>query len=297
MARKTLMRALAPVMLAVLACCGSASFASSNEPLEGERLSDWMLRQAPSDQSFSLGLSWQVPSERVAQLKLQSDVLMQLVNAQQSANSLSNLIRALPITGRVRTPVPDARWLQAHPKYDPVLIADQQLTLPQRPTTVAVLTSEGVHCVLPHQAGAHARDYLNACTASATGLMSAYARAWVIQPDGLVMNYGIASWNEEAQAEVAPGGIAWADAAEVNRPSKLSQTITAFLATQTYDTVLSVAEPLRAKSVATVARTSQAKNLSLTANDWGMVGLMQTPSARMSPEGEARFNMSRVYPY
>ena len=297
MARKTLMRTLAPVMLAVLACCGSTSFATSVAPIEGERLSDWILRQTPSDQSFSLGLSWQVPSERAAQSKLQSEVLMQLANAPQSDISLSNLIRALPITGRVRIPVPDARWLQAHPKFDPVLSADQQVTLPQRPTTVAVLTSEGVHCVLPHQAGAHARDYLNACTASASSLMGVYARAWLIQPDGLVMNYGIASWNEEAQAEVAPGGIVWADASEVNRPSKLSQTITAFLAMQTYDTLLSVAEPLRVKSVAKIALASQAKNLSLTANDWGMVGLLQTPTARMSLEGEARFNMSRVYPY
>jgi Exopolysaccharide biosynthesis protein YbjH/Capsule biosynthesis GfcC len=297
MARKTLMRTIAPVMLAVLACCSSASFASGVAPLEGERLSDWMLRQATSDQSFSLGLSWQVPSERAEQLKLQNEVLMQLANAPQSVSSFSNLVRALPITGRVRIPVPDARWIQAHPKYDPILSAEQQLTLPQRPNTVAVLTSDGVHCVLPHQAGAQARDYLNACMASATGLMSAYARAWVIQPDGLVMNYGIASWNEEAQAEVAPGGIVWADASEVNRPSKLSQTITAFLATQTYDTMLSVAEPLRVKSVAKVARISQARNLSLTANDWGMVGLLQTPTARMSPEGESRFNMSRVYPY
>jgi hypothetical protein len=96
---------------------------------------------------------------------------------------------------------------------------------------------------------------------------------------------------------VAPGGIVWADASEVNRLSKLSQTITAFLATQTYENVLSAAEPLRVKSAAKVARSSQAKNLSLTANDWGMVGLLQTPTARTSPEGEARFNMSRVYPY
>ena len=128
MARKTLMRAFAPVMLAVLACRGSSSFASSAAPLAGERLSDWMLRQASSDQSFSLGLSWQVPSERAPQSKLQSDVLTQLANAPQSASSLSNLIRALPISGRVRIPVPDARWLQGHPKYDPVLSADQQLT-------------------------------------------------------------------------------------------------------------------------------------------------------------------------
>jgi len=181
----------------------------------------------------------------------------------------------------------DARWLQAHPKFDPVLQANQVLALPQRPSTVSVLTSEGEHCVLPHKAGAQARDYLNACVASGSSFagVAAFSRAWVVQPDGLVLNHGIATWNEEAQGEVAPGAIVWAHAKEGNSSSKLSQLLTAFLATQAYDTVVAAAEPMRIQSVAKVVPGPKAKSLALTANDWGVVGLLQTPTARMLPAG------------
>ena len=44
--------------------------ASTLTPIEGERLSDWMLRQPSSNLSYSTGLQWQVPTEREAQAKL-----------------------------------------------------------------------------------------------------------------------------------------------------------------------------------------------------------------------------------
>ena len=34
-----------------------------------------------------------------------------------------------------------------------------------------------------------------------------------------------------------------------------------------------------------------------TSNNLGMIGLMQTPSARFAKAGEVRFNLSRIYPY
>ena len=295
---------LIKVMLALLACFACASHAATAVPIEGERLSDWMLRQAPSALAYPTGLLWQVPAEQSAQTQLQQDVLAVLEDAaalpSHSKNALSKFVRSLPVTGRVRIAMQDARWLQAHPKFDPVLQANQVLMLPQRPTTVSVLTSEGEHCVLAHLSGAQARDYLNTCLlakGSNTGSASGFNRAWVVQPDGHILNHGIATWNEEAQGEVAPGAIVWAHAQESSSPSKLSQLLTAFLATQAYDVVVAAAEPMSLQSVAKVIPAAQAKSLALTANDWGVVGLLQTPTARMLPAGEARFNMSRVYPY
>ena len=297
-------------MLGLLACCGSVSFAATTAPIEGERLSDWMLRQAPNALAYPTGLLWQVPAERAAQTQLQQDVLAALAVLAVSEtaaglpslpkNALSKFVSALPVTGRVRIAMADARWLQAQPKFDPVLQANHVLELPQRPSTVSVITSEGHHCVLAHWPGAQARDYLNACLlakGSNTGRVSSFNRAWVVQPDGHILNHGIAAWNEEAQGEVAPGAIVWAHAQEGNSPSKLSQLLTAFLATQAYETVVAAAEPMRLQSVAKVMPGAQAKSLALSANDWGVVGLLQTPTARMLPAGEARFNMSRVYPY
>ena len=299
----TLSLLLMNAMLGLLACCGSVSFAATAAPIEGERLSDWMLRQAPNELAYPTGLVWQVPVERAAQTRLKQDVLAVSEAAALpsfSKNALSKFVSALPVTGRVRIAMPDARWLQAQAKFDPVLQANHLLVLPQRPSTVSVFTSEGHHCVLAHGPGAQARDYLNACLlakGSNTGSAISFNRAWVVQPDGHILNHGIAAWNEEAQGEVAPGAIVWAHAQEGNSPSKLSQLLTSFLATQPYETVVAAAEPMRLQSVAKVMPAAQAKSLALTANDWGVVGLLQTPTARMLPAGEARFNMSRVYPY
>jgi hypothetical protein len=47
----------------------------------------------------------------------------------------------------------------------------------------------------------------------------------------------------------------------------------------------------------TVPPGPAARSPLLSANDWGTIGLLQTPTARMGAQGEARFHFSRVYPY
>jgi len=42
---------------------------------------------------------------------------------------------------------------------------------------------------------------------------------------------------------------------------------------------------------------SRSRNLPVTASDWGEIGLLQTPSARMADEGDFRIHVSRTTPY
>ena len=67
-----------------LACFSFAAQATTSSPVDGERLSDWLLRQPASASSYSTALQWQVPSERDAQSKLKRSVLAEL-------NALSNV--------------------------------------------------------------------------------------------------------------------------------------------------------------------------------------------------------------
>jgi hypothetical protein len=71
--------ALSAVFLALYLLCRQIELT----PIEGERLSDWMLRQPSSSLSYSTGLQWQVPSQRDAQAKLKRNVLDEL-NASQN---------------------------------------------------------------------------------------------------------------------------------------------------------------------------------------------------------------------
>jgi hypothetical protein len=72
-------------------------------------------------------------------------------------------IKSLPVTGRVPVPSADPRWLQAHPKDDPVLQREHQVIIPSRPRSVIVFMNDGKKCVLAHQAGLEARYYAKAC--------------------------------------------------------------------------------------------------------------------------------------
>lgn len=288
------------ILCAVLFSAVFAAQASQPTTVEGERLSDWMLRQPSSTLSYSTGLQWQVPSQRDAQAKLKLNVLDEL-NGSQNVSlvvkaNISKLIAALPVTGPVSLTMPDARWLQAHPKEDPVLKADHTVVLPNRPTTITVLMQSGVLCTVTHMPGAQVKNYLQACV---PGQFENIDRAYIVQPDGLVLNYGIALWNQEAQTELAPGALVWAPTRSSGFSEKFTLNLAQFLATQNYETVLTadVSRPVYLGASAVTAQAASARSLPITASDWGFVGLLQTPSARMAPAGDARFNTSRVYPY
>lgn len=266
-------------------------------PRAGERLSDWLLRQPADPRAYPTGLQWQVPGEHYTQgwVKRELPVLLldEAATAAARAN-LARLIEALPVTGRVPVPLAEARWLQAHQKEDPVLERNHTVVLPLRSNTVSVITNEGQRCTLPHRPGSEVRDYLKACE---PGRINQIDRAWLIQPDGSVRDLGIASWNAQAQDQVAPGAILWAPARDSGWSPKFSALLVQFLATQGYDTLFSVGEFPRVAPTTAVTPSALARDAVVTANDWGVIGLLQTPTARMAEAGEFRFHVSRVYPY
>lgn len=278
----------------------SGSEISVSPPLANERLSDWLVRHRLHLRPDSMGLIWQVPNERHSQSVLQQDLLAEISRSKALGTAAKTQwiewVRALPVTGRVNLPATDARWMQAHPSQDPVLSTDHRLILPLKETTVVVMSLEGRFCKVTHTAGAQARDYVQAC---AIDKLNEIDHAWLIQPDGFVQKVAINFWNAQDQGELAPGAIIWAPSANEEILGKLSELMTVFLATQSYDSVLKAASSDRLSvalespvAVARVARSSP-----ITSNDWGVVGLLQTPTARMADAGEMRFNLSGTYPY
>ena len=278
----------------------------NSKPVQGERLSDWLLRQPDDVDAFPFGLSWQVPREQTIQDSLHKELLLQM-RLTKAANprdhdALIRLISLLGATGRVPISVADTRWLQANPKADPVLEVDHRVVLPKRPETVSMLRLDATVCTLAHQPGRHPMDYLKICEPT---LWQAIDRAWVIQPNGQVNDYGVASWNTQAQDELAPGALLWAPTRGGGWSEDTSMLLAQFLATQSYSDILSLRTGVRDSPMGvpqfTAAPTSTAgqppRDAIWTSNNWGMIGLMQTPTARFAKAGEVRFNLSRTYPY
>lgn len=258
----------------------------------GERLSDWLLRNVPTG-GDTTSLHWLVPAEVHGQENLRRAVLLHLSDRAVLTQRLSEL----PATGRLNLAESDARWLQGAPAQDPVLQLGQQVRKYDRPKFVAVLTESGAVCTAPHRPGAFARDYLLGCLGVTDASLVDFA--WMAQPDGYTSRVGIAAWNQTTQDQPAPGAWIWAPSRKSGIRITVSDNLIRFLATQP------PAEFLASDFVAGHTPASQAieptlkgfSNAAISASDWGEIGLLQTPSARMAPTGEMRFTWSKVEPY
>ncbi len=263
-----------------------------------KRLSDWLLEQPYSPDAYPLGLSWRVPEERAPQMLLRRDLLASLSGFERevaadpaSVNRLRMWLESLPVTGRVPVPVADARWLQANVARDPTIEPHHAIVLPTRPRTVTVVGENGERCAVTHRYGHEALAYVEKCNPEGAPRVD---WAWIAQPDGRVQRFGIASWNRETQDEPAPGAWIWAPARGTGWPEVFSERLIRFLATQG-----PAEDPVgtSAAEAAVLPPTPRSRDTGVTASDWGNVGLLQMPSARMAKAGTFNFTFSHVQPY
>jgi len=264
-------------------------------PHTNERLSDWLLRRPPGEEELLLGLRWNVPEERDAQGKLKAQLLSELRGrAGFSDNGLIGLLESLPLTGRVLLPATDPRWLQANSAFDPVIAPEQTVDRVGRTAHVALVLADGRVCTMPQRYGAVVQDYITACGDPS---LSSVDEAWVIQADGKTQLQKIATWNAAPLVQLSPGAIIWAPPRDGGFSRVFSARLAQFLATQTVNSLVSASKKnIPPQGVIRPSFTVQ-RDLPLTANDWGIIGVLQTPSARMAPAGEFSFNYSSVGPY
>ncbi|MDP9929193.1 YjbH domain-containing protein [Variovorax paradoxus] len=310
-----------PLHLTLLAAASvlmmSPTHATTSAPADaaqvrpGERLSDWLLRQP--EQAAGPGLAWQVPQEVLPQQFLKDTLMVHVEAAIRSAPSpeerasrerLLAMLNSLPATGRVALGIVDARWLQANPKEDPVLSEGQRLAVPPAPLrSVTVMQPDGSFCQVPHESGRSVLDYLSAC-----GLGGQADWAWIAQPDGRTARAGVAGWNAEPADEPSPGAWIWAPPSRMADLAGLSEGMIKFLAVQGPSPQEIKASPAANASVAAApsatatgtlpdAVASQPRPLDISGNDWGEIGLLQTPSARMGLAGDVRTSFTSIWPY
>jgi len=292
----------------------------------GERFSTWLLRQ-PAEMATS-GLSWRVPEERLAQQFLKNTLLTRLeANTRRAPRSeqverlqLINWLQGLPVTGRVALGIVDPRWLETHPEENPVLSAGQLFVAgPRDLRTVVVLRPNGELCWVRHEAGYRAADYLQACNLSGADW------AWIAQPDGRTARVAIAAWNAQPSEELAPGSWIWAPPRTMPDLVATSEGMIKFLATQgpspqeaseptpanapapsssalgaeTASSSAAMSPPPSSASVRSIAfePRPEPKTFRVSSSDWGEIGLLQTPTARMGEVGDFRLSLSHVAPY
>jgi hypothetical protein len=262
----------------------------------------------PLDDLFTFGLVWQTSTEMPAQVQLKQSLLSQLQSLQEQASTtnpqyldvLTRTIGGMPVTGRVFLPTQDGRLMQVHLQMQPVLQVGDMVSIPKRPRTVSVLLPNGVICSVLHRPDATAAQYIHACSPIATSdgrsADLSFDIAYVVQVDGRIESQGLAAWNATQHNAPSPGAWIWAPSREAGIPIKLSEQMASFLATQgpssPANADVKTLPPLQVDNAAAESRV-----LPLSSSDWGVVGLLQTPTARLRKAGAAGVSVSRTAPY
>jgi len=326
-----------PFVLTVVAALVSMAFmpaiavaASSNiealqaKPQGTERLSALLVRQgwlpglhAAQYRLSSLLVLAPSSADAIEQQMARDRAIQNLRLANRNNTALQQVLQrvgAMPVNGRLKLESTDANYLQARPEFDPVLNNTYTVVLPQATNTVTVLSDLGT-CVVPHQSTASAQAYIEACIGKQSawkswlGVEMPMDWAWVANPNGTVEQLAVNGWNEQAKGGPAPGSWLWAPSRKVEGEQKQHEAIAGFLATQG-EFVQAVQAPQAHGVVAIEQKTllpefdeAEPKPLEtsepwyLSSSDWGVVGLLQTPTARMRPAGSYSATFSRTSPY
>jgi hypothetical protein len=305
-------RRAARLLLALTLAPLHAALAQTALPVERPMpLGDFLAAHlAELDASYTPGLAWYAQSQRQAQEQARQALIDHLADRADldpahasDYAAMQRLIGSMAATGRVPLPQTDPRYLQGHPELAPRLAAGDSVVLPARPDSVTVLLDRGALCPVKFRPGTEALVYLQACAPAARP-----QTIWIVQPDGVVQQVGAASWNAQRQAPPAPGAWIWAPGP--HWPAPLARAIADFLATQPPSQQLALAPPatdyagvptgtpdVPAPLKLDPTLHAPARDLPVSANDWGMPGLLQTPNARMFATGTADAAISHVYPY
>lgn len=299
-------------------------------PQGTERLSALLLRQgwlpgllAPEYREYRLSsLMVLAPksADAIEQQMARDRAIQSLRLANRNNAALQQVLQrvaAMPVNGRLLLESTDANYLQARIEFDPVLNSAYTVVLPQANNTVTVLSDLGT-CVVPHQPVASAKAYVEACIGKQSawkgwvGVEMPMDWAWVANPDGQVEQLAINGWNEQAQGGPAPGSWLWAPSRKVEGEQKQHEAIARFLATQgefvqapqaTVAAALPQQQVPEQKALLPEFELAEPKPLEtsepwyLSSSDWGVVGLLQTPTARMRPAGSYSATFSRTSPY
>lgn len=253
-----------------------------------QRLSRALLALGATQLPFPAGLIWQradlindQSAERQALLAVLRDK-MPAFGALPRRQALIDWLAQQPVTGREFVPEADPRYLEARPDLDPVLAAEDQLSWAGLPGAVAVLGENGAPCGVSYVPGAPVRAYLQACLPGVP-----LASVLLVGPDGRVSDVPVADWNAVDEPGLLPGSWIWVPLPGIRDDDQR------LLARQ----VGTLGPYMESAAIEPDIMAQALQRLPVSSSDWGGVGLLQAPSARMRDVGSAAVTLSNAKPY
>jgi hypothetical protein len=278
-------------------------------PNTGERLSSYLIRHGLDRTTYLEGLCWSTDNSRAAQAKRIQRLQMAFSSvpnelsvwtSEQTSEPLRSnwqkFLNALQPNGCAKLAYRDPQFLALVPSQDPVLHSQDQISIAMRPLTVGVLRTDLRYCMVRHQPGLSAAAYLAACDADQTDA------AYIFQPGATeATEVGLGLWNQTQQPAPAPGALVLPMSVLKNMPRWFEEDLREVLLARATDAQFKhghTATPTQpSKAQRTPALASDSQDLALTASDWGGIGLLQTPTARLPQAGYGAIHLSKTAPY
>lgn len=282
-----------PVPLGSLLCVmAGLPLPGQAQTLQYSSASQFLLEQKPPLARPPVA-HWLVAAQRRPQTALKTGGLTSL--AADYAPDWLHWWQQLPVTGRTYLATSNPLALSIDVRNDPLLEEGQTLQTYADLKKVAVVLPQGGICLVNWQDGWHAGDYVRACAPE-----PAASHVGLVQPDMALHWVGIQPYS--AQQQTQPQAGAWL----LLPPSAPAWGQSDVRAMAEWLTTLPPAEVLLQQYAAPGAiqavtdngmPTAPPQDLAISASDWGEIGLLQTPSARMAAAGSARFTVSHTWPY
>ncbi len=284
-----------------------------------QKLSAWMEAAGVGRDHFLPGLMWMVEGARPAQLQQRAALVRALRSRPEISAKLIRTFETQQVTGRLRVEPNALRNGRFGAQDDPGLLPGDRVVVSVRPETVLVLGGRGQWCVVEHVPETGVRPYAKVCR-EGDDAPGAGDPVWLIQPDGEVQKVRLSRWGQdEPPVLVMPGAWIWAPPQGDVFSEGLNAQIAHWLATQGASGMVpgvdvkrldgrhpaspvdrpgdapapARTEPALAASVPPPRRTAH----TATSSDWGTTGLLQTPTARMRPQGTLVAQVQQVRPY
>lgn len=268
----------------------------------GQRLGAWLPQQLTQDANtyYESALVWQSNVEQIAQQAQKQQLISTIkqlasVTSHRQLTPLYQWLDGLPVTGRVVLPKQDLAYLQVNPQIDPLFQQGDRVTVHQRPNYLTVLFDDAQTCRVTYQAGVRSKDYIDSCLRHLSKTINTDS-AYLISPQGLIEPISLAAWNAKYQSTPAAGAWIWVADKQHQWPDELVLDVANFLATQSIDLPLPKGQSPTPIPLDTM-KAERSRDLPVSASDWGVTGLLQTPSARMQPQGVAGLHISHIDPY
>lgn len=290
----------------------SASFSTSartylDYPVNEKLRFNYYLRlagQVPGAQTQDLDLRSVVlhreslkSAQAVQQTKLITD--LSLLKPKDQPSTLLSALQAAEVTGRLPVFEHDTDVLRYKPDTNPLLQIGDQVSLSQPSNQVLVLSSDQ-HCSVPYEPGQFGKAYVKACLGqpSLLDVFDHVDKGWLVQPNGEVHKLNMGFWNLSPQPTPMPGSFVIARKRGGDLDPELFERVALFLATQGSSIELAqrlgIAAPQNSNLYTLGELEPAPRFMPRDNNDFGQVGIFQTPTARMHEAGTLGVTFSKV---